>query len=69
MNFANLFKWFGTLLPLVAQGVLQIQSNAGVTHQTVIGNIAMWVLAGGLSKAFHASHSDPQSDQGANPGT
>jgi hypothetical protein len=65
--FPFLIKWGFTLLPLVAQTILQFQSAVGVNHPTVVGNIAQWLLALAVSKAAHAAHTPD--DQVSNPPT
>ncbi len=46
---AALLKILFVVGPIAAAGLLQAQSALGVTHQTVAGSIATWILALTLS--------------------
>jgi len=44
-----LLKIFFVVAPLIGQGILQAQGALGVTHPTVAGSIAGWLIALTLS--------------------
>ena len=42
---ANLLKLLFVFLPVVGQGIIQIQQSLGVNHPTIVGTIAGWLIA------------------------
>lgn len=61
-------KWLFVLAPIAAQTVVLVQGGLNVNHHTTAGDIAQWILAGGLSSVLHNLHLGGNAPDNSQPG-
>ena len=61
-------RWLFVLAPIAAQTVVMVQGVLNVSHATTAGDIAQWILAGGLSGVLHNLHFGGNAPDNSQPG-
>jgi len=67
-HMPKFLRWLFVLAPIAAQTVVMVQGVLNVSHATTAGDIAQWILAGGLSGVLHNLHFGGNAPDNSQPG-